>query len=165
MYDKHGIVLRIEVTTREVAPVKKTIYSLVDLREILLGCNHRYLAHLSALDDFSTGVRSLGQLTRPREVEGRTVKGLNFFAPDERQLLQAIQNPKGNIAGFRRRDLLDCITMLTPTRLSRQLRRLLTIGVIKRVTGTYRYYLTRPGRAAIAAAARLTEATIIPAMI
>ena len=60
MYDKHGIVLRIETTandvsffkhhrkvehrqrppTREVAPVKKTIYSLIGLREILLGCNN-----------------------------------------------------------------------------------------------------------------------------
>ncbi len=32
--------------TRELAPVKKSIYSLIDLREILLGCNRRYLRHL-----------------------------------------------------------------------------------------------------------------------
>jgi hypothetical protein len=185
MYDKHGIVLRIETTsndvsffkhhrkvehrqgppTREVAPVKKTIYSLIDLREILLGCNRRYLAHLSALDDLSAGVRSLGRLTKPREIEGRSVKGLNFFAPDEQALLHAIQDPKGNIAGFRRGDLLAELAMFSPTRLSRQLRRLLDIGVIKRATGTYRYYLTKAGRAATAAAARLTEATIIPALI
>ena len=182
MYDKHGIVLRIETTTndvsffkhhrkvehrqgpptREVAPVKKTIYSLIDLREILLGCNRRYLAHLSALDDFSAGVRSLGRLTKPREVEGRTVKGLNFFAPDEQALLHAIQDPKGNIAGFRRGDLLADLTRFSPTRLSRQLRRLLDLGVVKRVAGTYRYYLTKAGRAATAAATRLTEATIVP---
>jgi hypothetical protein len=37
--------------------------------------------------------------------------------------------------------------------------------VIKRVTGTYRYYLMKAGRAATAAAARLTEATIMSAMI
>ncbi|MBK7236346.1 MAG: hypothetical protein IPI02_12230 [Sterolibacteriaceae bacterium] len=36
-------------TTREVAPLKKSIYSLIDLREILLGCNHRYLEFLSSL--------------------------------------------------------------------------------------------------------------------
>jgi DNA-binding HxlR family transcriptional regulator len=53
---------------------------------------------------------------------------------------------------------------ITPDRLSRQLRRLRDIGVIKRVTGTYRYYLTRIGRAAIAAACRLTQTTIIPAL-
>jgi hypothetical protein len=75
MYDKHGIVLRIETTTndvsffkhhrrvehrkgpasRELAPVKKSIYSPIDLREIPLGCNRRYIANLSALDDFSAG--------------------------------------------------------------------------------------------------------------
>jgi radical SAM protein with 4Fe4S-binding SPASM domain len=31
--------------SRELAPVKKTIYSLIDLREIPLGCNRRYIAH------------------------------------------------------------------------------------------------------------------------
>lgn len=55
--------------------------------------------------------------------------------------------------------------MFSPTRLSRQLRRLLDIGVIKRARGTYRYYLTKAGSAAIAAAARLTEVTIVPASI
>ena len=86
MYDKFGCVLRIETTTNDVsffkhhrkvehrdgpptralAPVKKTIYSLIDLREILSACNRRYLAHLSALDDFSAGVRALDRLTKPR---------------------------------------------------------------------------------------------------
>ena len=35
--------------TRELAPLKKSIYSLIDLREILLSCNQRYLAFLSSL--------------------------------------------------------------------------------------------------------------------
>ena len=185
MYDKSGIVLRIETTandvsffkhhrkvehregapTREFAPVKKSIYSLIDLREILLGCNRRYLAHLSALDDHSAGVRALDRLTRPREVDGKTVKGINFFEPGDSALLHALQNPRVNIAGVRRADLLPDLGMFTPARLSRQLRRLLDIGVIKRGKGTYRYYLTKAGRAATAAAGRLTEAVIVPAMI
>ncbi len=181
MYDKCGIVLRIETTTndvsffkhhrkvehrqgpptRELAPVKKSIYSLIDLREILLGCNRRYLAHLSALDDFSAGVRALDRLTKPRKVEEKTVKGINFFEPGDAALLHALQNPRVNIAGIRRADLLPELEMFSPNRLSRQLRRLLDLGVIKRVTGTYRYYLTKAGRAATAAAERLTAATII----
>jgi len=185
MYDKHGVVLRIETTTnnvsffkhhrkvehrkgpatRELAPVKKSIYSLIDLREILLGCNRRYIAHLSALDDFSAGVRALDRVTKPREVDGRTVKGINFFEPGDSALLHALQNPRVNIAGIRRGELLPDLGMFSPTRLSRQLRRLLDIGVIKRVTGTYRYYLTKAGRAAAAAAGRLTEVIIVPAMI
>jgi len=185
MYDKHGIVLRIETTTndvsffkhhrkvehrtgpatRELAPVKKSIYSLIDLREILLGCNRRYIAHLSALDDFSAGIRALGRLSKPREVDGKTVQGINFFAPVDSALLHALQNPRVNIAGIRRSDLLPDLGMISPTRLSRQLRRLLDLGVIKRVTGTYRYYLTKAGRAATAAAERITEGVIVPAMI
>jgi len=39
------------------------------------------------------------------------------------------------------------------------------IGRIKRIPGTYRYYLTKAGRAATAAAERLTAATIIPTLI
>src|SRR5262249_21366611 len=65
------------------APVKKNIYSLTDLRHILLGCNRRYVEYLSSLHDFSTGIRALDRLTRPRAVKGRTVKGLNFFSRAE----------------------------------------------------------------------------------
>ena len=185
MYDKCGIVLRIEVTcndvsffkhhrkvehrdrppTRDLAPVKKSIYSLIDLREIFLGCNQRYLAHLSSLDDFSAGVRALDRLTKPRLLDGSTIKGVNFFDPSDAALLRALQNPRVNIAGIRRAHLLPAMAMLSPGRLSRQLRRLRRLGVIKRVTGTYRYYLTKAGRAATAAAARLTRAMVVPETI
>jgi hypothetical protein len=107
----------------------------------------------------------LNRLTKPRKVEAKTVKGINFFEPSDRALLHALQNPRVNIAAIRRADLLPELDMFSPNRLSRQLRRLLDIGVIKRVAGTYRYYLTKAGRAATAAAERLTAATIIPAMI
>ena len=78
-----------------------TIYSLPDLREILLGCNRRYLTFLSALDDFSAGARALDQLTTPRVVAGKIVKGINFFSPIEQRLLRALQRPAFNIAGIR----------------------------------------------------------------
>jgi hypothetical protein len=184
MYDKFGCVLRIETTTNDVsffkhhrkvehrqgpptralAPVKKSIYSLIDLREVLFGCNRRYLEHLSALDDFSAGVRALDRLTRPRTVDNKTVKGINFFDPTDNALLHALQDPRVNIAGVRRADLLPLLDQLSPDRLSRQLRRMRDIGVIKRVTGTYRYYLTRMGRAATAAICRVTESIIVPMM-
>ena len=101
MYDKFGCVLRIETTTndvsffkhhrkvehrdgpptRAIAPVRKTIYSLIDLREILLACNRRYLAHLSALDDFSAGVRALDRLTKPRKSKARPSKASTSSIP------------------------------------------------------------------------------------
>jgi len=184
MYDKLGTILRIETTVNDVsffkhhrkvehrqgpssralAPVKKTIYSLIDLREIMLGCNRRYLEHLAALDDFSAGVRALDRLTKPRSVDGKTVKGINFFDRVDNALLHALQNPRVNIAGIRRADLRSLLDELSPARISRQIRRLRDIGVIKRVAGTYRYYLTRAGRAATAALCRVTQSVIIPAL-
>jgi DNA-binding HxlR family transcriptional regulator len=56
-----------------------------------------------------------------------------------------------NMDAIRRADLPAPLEQLSPARLSRQLRRLRDIGVIKRVTGTYRYCLTRIGRRATAA--------------
>ena len=184
MYDKFGIILRIETTTNDVssfkhhrkvghqqgpstferAPVKKTIYSLFDLRGILHDCNRRYLAHLSAIEDIAAGVKALDRLTKPRRRDGKTIKGINFFNPLENKLLRALQNPNINIAGIRRADLCKLLGKIAPHRLSRQLRRLTDIGVIKRIGGTYRYTLTRIGRAAIAAACHLAQATIIPAL-
>jgi hypothetical protein len=184
MYDKAGILLRIETTandvsffkhhrkvehhdrpaTRKLVPAKKTIYSLIDLRKILFGCNKRYLAHLSALEDFSAGVRALDRLTKPRDVDGKSVKGINFFEPGDKALLRALQNPRVNIAGIRRGDLLPGPGMFSPGRLSRQLRRLQDTGVIKRVKGTYRYYLTKAARAAAAAACRISQAVIVPVL-
>jgi len=184
MYDKLALVLRIETTTNDVsffkhhrkvehrqgpptralAPVKKTIYSRIDLRDILLACNRRYIAHLSALDDFSDGIRRLERLTKPRTIDGKTFKGIDFFNPLEQTLLHALLNPRFTIQGLRRADLNSVRDTLSPSKLSRHLKRLRILGLIKRVARTYRYYLTKAGRAVIAAAARLTQHTIIPAL-
>jgi hypothetical protein len=100
IYDKLGLILRIETTasdvsalkhyrmvehrqgsaTRSLALVKRTIYSLNDLREILRGCNRRYLEYLSSLDDFSAGIRVLDRLTQARAINGRSVADSTFSA-------------------------------------------------------------------------------------
>jgi hypothetical protein len=74
------------------------------------------------------------------------------------------QSASFNISGIRRADLVSLVAQCSSPTLTRHLARPRQLGVIKRVTGTYRYYLTRAGRAAIAAGRRLTEHTIIPAL-
>ena len=109
-------------------------------------------------------VRSTGSPDRAK-INDKTVKEINFFDPVDNALLHALQDPRVNIAGVRRADLLPLLDHLSPDRLSRQLRRLRDVGVIKRVAGTYRYYLTRLGRAATAASAGSPAfCIIIPAM-
>ena len=184
MYDKFSRILRLETTvndvsffkhfrkvehrdgreTRELAPLKKTIYSLPDLRALLLGCNRRSLEYLSALDDFSSGNRRLARLVGPKEVEGHTLKGFNFFHRTEQALLRALQRPEFNLHGIRRADLQPFLPGMSPAGITRQLWRLRAFGLLKKVAHSYRYYLTRLGRAAIAAACRLTEQIIIHSM-
>lgn len=183
VYDKFSRVLRVETTandvsffkhhrrvehkgaaaTRELAPLKKSIYSLIDLREILLGCNQRYLAFLSSLDDPSAGERDLQRLSQPRVGTDPSVRGLNFFNAADQALLRTLQQGEFNIHGWRRADLVARLR-ITPSAMSRQLKRLRLLGLIKKVTHTYRYYLTRLGRAAIAAACSLTRFNVVPAM-
>jgi len=184
LYDKFARILRIETTTndvsffkhhrkvehrsryvtREVAPLKKSIYSLIDLREILLGCNHRYLEFLSSLDDHSAGQRLLERVTRAKPDGDRSFKGVNFFDHNDQALLRAVQRPEFNIHGLARCDLRRLLPDLSSCRLSRQLRRLRVLGLLKRAANTYRYYLTRSGRMAIAAFERLTTFSIVPAL-
>ena len=184
LYDKFARILRIETTTndvsffkhhrrvehrsgyatRQVAPLKKSIYSLIDLREILLGCNARYLEFLSSLDDHSSGQRLLERVTHPKPDGDRSFKGLNFFDRNDQALMRAVQRPEFNIHGLARCDLLRLLPDLSASRLTRQLRRLRVHGLLKRVANTYRYYLTRSGRLAIAAFERLTTFAIVPAM-
>jgi hypothetical protein len=121
------------------APLKKTIYSMIDLREILLGCNQRYRAFLSSLDDPSAGERDLQRLSQPRIGADPSVKGLNFFDAAEQTLLRTLQLGKFAIHGWRRADLLAHLK-LTPSAMSRQLKRLHVLGIIKKVAPTYRYY-------------------------
>ena len=108
------------------------------------------------------GERDLQRLSQPRVGTSPRVKGLNFFAADEQTLLRTLQRGEFNIHGWRRADLFKYLS-IAPSAMSRQLKRLRDLGIIKKVGHTYRYYLTRLGRSAIAAACALTRFSIIPA--
>ena len=133
---------------------------IIDLREILLGCNNRYLEFLSSLNDYSNGRRALQQLTETKTDHGTQVRDFNFFDATEQDLLRAIQRPEFNIHGLRRSDLKRHLPLVSKGKLSRYLKRLRILGLIKRVAKTYRYYLTRIGRLAVATCEKLTEFTI-----
>jgi len=102
---------------------------------------------------------AVDRLTQPRPVKGRNLKGLNFFSRAEQCLLTALQRSGFNIAGLRRADLRPLLTRYSPDN------SLVCANSALSMHHWYRYYLTRPGRAAIAAGRRLTEHTIIPALV
>jgi hypothetical protein len=88
----------------------------------------------------------------------------NFFDATQQALLRALQRPEFNIRGIRRADLVPFLRQISPASITRQLWRLRQFGLIKKVVHGYRYYLTRLGRSTIAAACRITEQSIVPAL-
>jgi len=91
-----------------------------------------------------------------------TIKA-STFNPLENALLRALQNQKVNISRHPPcRSLRAVRQILRPDRLSRQLRRLRDIGVIKRVAGST--LLSHPSRPAASPQPAPNPNTIIPAL-
>jgi hypothetical protein len=182
MYDKFGLVLRIETTVNDpsffkhhrwveqkngqkifkLANLKKSIYSLNDLRLLLVSANKRYLAFISEIDDPSAGRKLLQQVTESKELHGRTYKGFNFFAMNDQQLCEIIIRGEYAINGLRNKDLRHHLRNFTPGQISRRLKNLRVHGLVKRVGRTYKYYLTEIGRRVIVTALKLKELFIVP---
>lgn len=182
MYDKHGMILRIETTANDVsffkhyrkvehrdgpasmgvAPVRKTIYSLTDLLPILGDSNRRYLQFISAIDDPSPPLDDLNKISRPVHDGERTYRGFNLFYGDDLDLFRALLHGEFNISGFTNRQLQTVLPTKTGRQLSVLLKRLYKHGLIKKIRRTYKYYLTALGKRVTAAALKLREMTLIP---
>jgi len=182
MYDKFGFILRIEVTSCDVlffrhhrrvvhrngtssymvAPVRKTIYGLGDLRKLLGAANRRYLDFISAFKEPSAGKKILDKVSRPCRDNGRTYKGFNFFSAVDQQLFEVLLRGEHTISGFRNRNIRTHTPGLSAGQVSRILKRLRLHGLIKRVGRTYKYYLTKLGRHVIVSGLKLKEMHLMP---
>ena len=146
------------------AAVRKSIHRLIDLRETLPGCHRRYLDFLSALDDFSAGSRRLDPLTASKAVDGHRIKGFNGFDKTGPAWRCSLQRPPFNIRSIRRADRNPFLPNLSVASLTRYLKRRRDFKRIKKAANSCRYDLTRPGRNVIAAAGRISEQIIVPAL-
>lgn len=185
MYDKMGIALRIECTVnnlsffkhyREVehrdgtrslklTSMKKGIYSLSPLRELLLSANQRYLEFISSFDDNSAGIKNLNKISKNVVENNRSYKGFNFFSDDDQQLFEAVASGEYNISGFQNRNLRKKLHGKSSSQVSRLIKRLRTHGLLKKIGRTYKYYLTKLGRKVIASGLKLKEFFIIPELV
>lgn len=184
MYDKHGIVLRIETTTNNVsffkhyrkvvhrdgtesykfASFKKSIYSLSELAQVMGDANRRYIEFLAAIDDPTNGIKDIEKIARPVKADDRTYRGFNLFLGDDLDLFQVIIRGEFNISGFRNSDLKKLMKNKTSQQISALIRRLRKHGLIKKVARNYKYYLTSLGRRVTAVALKLREMFIIPSL-
>ena len=185
LYDKRGRVLRLECTvndvtffshhrkveprdgppTYEVAPLKKSIFSLRDLRGLLHAATQRYLAWLSRLEDRSPGKVDLDRLSRPlKDPSARSWRGFNFFLKPDRQGILAVLAGQHQISGLTSRRLQRLLPDWTRSQIARLLRRLRWHGLIQKVGKTYKYYATKFGQRILLAGLKLKEHLLMPTL-
>jgi len=184
IYDKFGFILRIEGTvndasffkhyrkvehrdgtaSRKLAHLKKSIYSLNLLCELMSASNHRYLQFISAFEDHSLGIEKLQQVSQTVKEETRSYKGFNFFAEEDLELILAIASGEFNISGFTNKQLRKKLPSKSGSQISRIIKRLHNHSIIKKIGHSYKYYLTTLGLRIITLGLKLKELFVIPTL-
>jgi hypothetical protein len=180
MYDKQGSILRVETTLNDVRGMKvfrraegdaagkpawrslrKGVADVRRRAQVSHAANRRYLdalADVHATEPLGQLVDALG---RPAELNGRRVRALQPWSPQDAPLLAAVNRPEFTLEGFRNRDLRPLLFGAEPVdaaearrqgaKVTRQLRLLRAHGLILKVPHTHRYQLTVRGRTILTA--------------
>src|SRR5450755_2695952 len=182
MYDKHGLILRIETTVNDVSffrhyrkvehrdgttetkwtSMKKGIYSLSPLRDVLCAANRRYLEFISAIDTPTAGIEALRKISETLREGEHTYPGFNLFSAEDQDLMEALVRGEYCIRGVSNKAIRKRFPDKNSAQVSRILKRLRLHGVIKKVGRTYHYYLTQLGRTVAIAGTKLKELVLIP---
>lgn len=178
MYDKQGSVLRIETTVNDPRDMKvyrpkanhefgerswqrlrKGVADLHRRAEVSQKSNERYLDALAAVHHDQPLGETVKELCQATKWQGRRVRALQPFSPDDSRLLAAVNRGEFSINGFRNRDLRVWLygaqdvslaeAKRQAARITRQVRLLRGHGLIKKVQSTHRYTLTSAGRITI----------------
>ena len=127
MYDKAGVVLRIETVindpteffvhrprlkndgTTEVGwfPMSKGVANLYRYAQVCQKANERYLEALAVVKDVSVGQRELDRRCAPVTFQGRTRRALQPLGRDDQALFQAVLRGEHAVRGFRNGELAE----------------------------------------------------------
>lgn len=182
MYDKMGMVLRIETTVNDVtffkhmrnvekddgttvfkaAPMRKTIYSIPALMEVMGDANRRYLEFISCLEDSSAGIEKVEKLSKTIVDNNHPYKGFNLFDETDSLLLKTLARGEYCINGFQNKNIRWHMPNISSSKMTRSLKRLHLHGLIKKARKTYKYHLTNFGRQVVTLGLKLKELVIIP---
>jgi hypothetical protein len=182
LYDKFGLILRIETTVNDVsffkqyrevvhrngeremtwARMRKSLFSLTALQTVLVAANRRYLEFISDIETPEAGITLLNHLTHTKVVHQHSYKGLNFLSEEDAGLLRVLLRGEYMISGITNKALRQHFPGKTSGQISRLLKRLRVLGLIKKVGPHYKYYLTHLGRQSAVLAVKLREMYVIP---
>ena len=142
--------------------MKKTIYSLPALQDLLQAANQRYLKFISDIETPQVGVQKLHQLAETKVDNNRRYKGFNLFTEEDTSFFRLLLRGEFFISGFTNKRLRQHLPDKSSSQVSRLLKRLRVHGLVKRVASTYKYYLTAFGRQVVTMALKLREMVVIP---
>jgi hypothetical protein len=180
MYDKQGSILRIETTINDPSdfkvyrrkeadndgplswlPLRKGIADLHRRAQVSQSSNNRYIGALSSAESTTPLKNWTDELCKPVTWNGKRVRALNPYSPEDACLLEAISRGEFNLNGFRNRDLRNLLFSNKATSdsdkrrqsaiITRKIRLLRAHGLVAKVQKTHRYTLTDKGRIAVTA--------------
>jgi hypothetical protein len=167
LYDKQGSVLRVETTLTRPHPfrvyraserdpegkkrwqvLRKSVGDLYRRAQICEAVNGRYLAALASVQAGQSAGTMAEPVCRPIVRDGRRHRGLNPWAEPDAALLTVIARGEWTVSGFRNREVRAALYRSKADawelrrqsgRVTRALARLRAHGIIKKVSGSYRY--------------------------
>jgi hypothetical protein len=189
MYDKHGLVLRIETVInhpyefkvrrmgrrkgQEVMgwyPMTKGVGRFYRYAEVAAAANRRYLEALAAVDDPAQAVRKLTKLCKPATYGGRKRRGLHPLRKDDRELFRAVLRGEHAVGGFCNRDIAKHLLPGRSTdpaerrrqsaRITRRIQLLRAHGLVAKIPRSRRYRLTSLGLTLMTASVYLHDKTM-----
>ncbi len=183
MYDKYGLVLRIETVinnprefrvrrsrTRDGqsqmvwCPMNKGVINLYRYREVSLAANERYLEALAVVDDPAPAYRQVEELTEPVVVAGRSHTGFNPASGPDLKLFRAVLDGNHLVRGFRNADIREALFESTENAgerrrqshaVGRMLKRLHVRGLIAKVPHSRRWQVSWKGHQLLGAVVQL----------
>ena len=180
MYDKLGVLLRVETVINQPAEFKvlrdmqhrdgttstgwfamcKGVGNLHHYQSHALACNQRYLEALTPVADPTPAYDDLQRLTERKRQSGRSYAGFNPARQDEVRLFAAVLAGDHIAQGFRNQDIRTALyakPLRNPDRhrhsaaVGRLLKRLQIRGLVMKVSRTRRWRVTENGRRLLSA--------------
>lgn len=176
MYDKAGLVLRIETVInnpgeffvhreRQKAngrveigwfPMNKGVTNLYRYAQVGRAANERYLEALAVVGDYGVGQRELDRRCAPVFYQGRNRRALQPLGADDQALFQAALRGEHAVRGFRNGELAQQLFGARPKdpverrrqcgRISRRISLLRAHGLIAKFPRSRRYRVTQSGQ-------------------
>ena len=183
MYDKFGLILRIETVInapREFrvrrkrirdgqpqmvwCPMNKGVSNLPSYQRVSRAANDRYLNALSVAGDPTAGYRSVAHLTESKVHHGRRYTGFNPARPEHVRLFQAVLSGDHELQGFRNADIRTALwgferdpqqRRRRANAVTRLLKRFHVRGLIAKIPRTHRWRVTATGHKLLGAMIQL----------